>query len=29
VVVNIGHPGDGAWFDRLPRLEYDQVVSHI
>ena len=29
VVVNIGHPGDAAWFDRLPRLEYDQVVSHI
>ncbi|MDT7559119.1 MAG: 3-hydroxypropanoate dehydrogenase [Pseudonocardiales bacterium] len=29
VVVNIGYPGDGAWFDRLPRLEYDQVVSHI
>jgi 3-hydroxypropanoate dehydrogenase len=26
-VVNIGQPGEGAWFDRLPRLEYDEVVS--
>lgn len=27
VVVNIGHPGESAWFDRLPRLEYDEVVT--
>ncbi len=26
LVVNIGHPGEDAWFDRLPRLEHDQVV---
>lgn len=25
-VVNIGHPGPDAWFDRLPRLAYDQAV---
>jgi 3-hydroxypropanoate dehydrogenase len=29
LVVNIGHPGPNAWFDRLPRLDYDQVVKHI
>jgi 3-hydroxypropanoate dehydrogenase len=29
LVVNIGRPDGGAWFDRLPRLEYDQVVSHV
>jgi 3-hydroxypropanoate dehydrogenase len=28
-VVNIGHAGEGAWFDRLPRLDYDEVVSAI
>jgi 3-hydroxypropanoate dehydrogenase len=28
-VVNIGHPGGGAWLDRLPRLDYDEVVSAI
>ena len=28
-VVNIGHPGEGAWFDRLPRLDYDEVVSAV
>lgn len=27
VVVNIGKPGPDAWFDRLPRLEYDQVFT--
>ena len=27
VVVNIGHPGENAWFDRLPRLEHDEVVT--
>ncbi|HEX6247777.1 MAG TPA: malonic semialdehyde reductase [Nocardioidaceae bacterium] len=26
VVVNIGRPGDNAWFDRLPRLEQAEVV---
>ena len=27
LVVNIGKPGEQAWFDRLPRLEYDDVVT--
>ncbi|MCP3803934.1 malonic semialdehyde reductase [Allokutzneria sp. A3M-2-11 16] len=27
MVVNIGKPGEGAWFDRLPRLDYDEVVT--
>jgi 3-hydroxypropanoate dehydrogenase len=26
VVVNMGRPGENAWFDRLPRLEQDEVV---
>jgi 3-hydroxypropanoate dehydrogenase len=26
VVVNIGRPGENAWFDRLPRLECNEVV---
>ena len=26
LVVNIGRPGESAWFDRLPRLEQDEVV---
>ena len=26
LVVNIGHPAENAWFDRLPRLEHDEVV---
>lgn len=26
VVVNIGRPGDDAWFDRLPRLDQHEVV---
>ncbi len=26
VVVNIGRPAENAWFDRLPRLELDEVV---
>ena len=25
-VVNIGHPGENAWFDRLPRLEREEAV---
>jgi 3-hydroxypropanoate dehydrogenase len=29
LVINIGHPAENAWFDRLPRLDYDQVVMHI
>ncbi|MCW2782919.1 MAG: nitroreductase [Marmoricola sp.] len=26
LVVNIGHPGENPWFDRLPRLDHDDVV---
>jgi 3-hydroxypropanoate dehydrogenase len=29
VVVNIGKPGEDAWFDRLPRLDYDEVVTTV
>lgn len=29
VVVNIGKPGADAWFDRLPRLDYDEVVTTV
>ncbi|MFI9160051.1 malonic semialdehyde reductase [Kitasatospora aureofaciens] len=28
-VVNIGKPGEDAWFPRSPRLEYDQVVTTV
>jgi 3-hydroxypropanoate dehydrogenase len=28
-VVNIGKPGENAWFPRLPRLDYDEVVSTV
>lgn len=28
-VVNIGEPGEGAWMDRLPRLDYDEVVTTV
>ncbi len=28
-VVNIGHPGENAWFDRLPRLEREEVVISL
>ena len=28
LVVNIGHPGDSPWFDRLPRLDYQETVRH-
>jgi len=28
-VVNIGKPGADAWFDRSPRLAYDQVVTTV
>ncbi len=27
MVVNIGHPGEDAWFDRLPRLPQEDVVG--
>ncbi len=26
LVVNIGNPGPDAWFARLPRLDYDDVI---
>jgi 3-hydroxypropanoate dehydrogenase len=26
LVVNLGRPGENAWFPRLPRLEQDEVV---
>jgi len=29
VVVNIGRPGENAWFDRNPRLDYDEVVTTV
>lgn len=29
VVVNIGHPGENAWFPRNPRLEQDLVVTTV
>ena len=28
-VVNIGRPAQGAWMDRLPRLDYDEVVTSV
>ena len=28
LLVNIGHPGENAWYGRLPRLPYDEAVSH-
>jgi 3-hydroxypropanoate dehydrogenase len=28
-VVNIGVPGESAWFDRLPRLDFDEVVTTV
>jgi 3-hydroxypropanoate dehydrogenase len=27
LVVNIGHPGEAPWFDRLPRLDRDTAVA--
>jgi 3-hydroxypropanoate dehydrogenase len=27
MVVNIGHPGENAWFPRLPRLDHDDVIT--
>lgn len=29
LVVNVGHPGENPWFDRLPRLDYDEVVTEL
>jgi 3-hydroxypropanoate dehydrogenase len=29
LVVNIGHPGDNPWFERLPRLPHDEVVRFL
>lgn len=29
VVVNIGKPGENPWFDRLPRLDYEEVVATV
>lgn len=29
VVVNIGRPGPNAWYDRLPRLEYQDVFRTL
>lgn len=26
LVVNIGHPGQDPWFDRLPRLDHEDVI---
>lgn len=27
LVVNIGHPGENSWFDRLPRLPHEDVIA--
>jgi 3-hydroxypropanoate dehydrogenase len=29
VVVNIGKPGENAWFPRHPRLDFEQVVTTV
>ena len=29
IVVNLGKPAENAWYDRLPRLDYDEVVSTV
>ncbi|MER5932841.1 malonic semialdehyde reductase [Streptomyces sp. NPDC002054] len=29
MVINIGKPAEGAWFDRSPRLDYDQVITTV
>ncbi|ASQ96730.1 malonic semialdehyde reductase [Streptomyces sp. 11-1-2] len=29
VVINIGKPGEDAWFPRGPRLDYDQVITAV
>ncbi|HEY9393807.1 MAG TPA: malonic semialdehyde reductase, partial [Nocardioides sp.] len=27
MIVNIGHPGENPWFDRLPRVETEAAVK--
>ncbi|WP_405879970.1 malonic semialdehyde reductase [Streptomyces sp. NBC_01136] len=29
MVINIGKPGDDAWFPRSPRLDFDEVVTTV
>jgi len=29
MVVNIGKPGEGAWFPRSPRLDIDEVITTV
>jgi nitroreductase len=29
MVVNIGKPGEDAWFPRSPRLSYDEVITTV
>jgi 3-hydroxypropanoate dehydrogenase len=29
LVVNLGHPAEDAWFERLPRLDHDEVVTTL
>ncbi|SDI81006.1 3-hydroxypropanoate dehydrogenase [Frankineae bacterium MT45] len=29
LVINIGHPGENPWFDRLPRLDHETVVQYV
>jgi hypothetical protein len=29
MAMNIGKPGENAWFDRLPRLSYESAVSTL
>jgi 3-hydroxypropanoate dehydrogenase len=29
LVVNLGQPGPEAWMDRLPRLDYDEVITTV
>ncbi|MFF1412308.1 malonic semialdehyde reductase [Streptomyces sp. NPDC058289] len=29
MVINIGKPGEDAWFPRSPRLEFDQVITTV
>ncbi|SNX88241.1 3-hydroxypropanoate dehydrogenase [Streptomyces sp. TLI_55] len=29
MIVNIGRPGENAWFDRGPRLDLDEVVTTV
>ncbi|MET9697976.1 malonic semialdehyde reductase [Streptomyces sp. NPDC006529] len=29
MVINIGKPGENAWYPRSPRLEFDQVVTTV